>query len=118
MSEPLSILEEIVSVSSLDTRRLLLSQWIKDWVVSVEKTQHVVNKSVLNSEEVDFVWYTLAQICAEELIDTNTAKTTSTNREFTCSFLALRSTCGKVQEDPENTKRSYKDRRRLKLLHE
>ena len=109
MKNAFNELEDLILDDNLDTRKMLLTNWIRDWVVSVEHTQHVVNKSLLNSNEIDFVWYKVAQLCAEDLIDNQVTDNSTTNNSFTCSILALRSLNGKLKEDTKSNKATRKN---------
>jgi hypothetical protein len=103
-TEALKELASLVEEKDSNTRKDLLSTWVDQWVVSVEETQHVINKSILKSEEIDFVWYTVAQRCGEQLIDNQISENTTTNTSFTCSFLAIRSPNGKLKENTKGNK--------------
>lgn len=96
----------IISINSTEERKKLLDQWIIDWLYYTEKSQTVVNKSVLTSEELDFVWYHIASLCGEDLIDSNITENSSSNTEFNCKLVALRSSNGKLKKNPESNKKA------------
>jgi hypothetical protein len=86
-------------------RMTLLDEWITRWIFSTKQTQHVINKSVLNSAEKDFAWYTVATMCAQELMDNEVTSNTSDNNSFNCEVWAIRSSDEKLKENKENTKK-------------
>jgi len=105
-TDALKELASLVNEEDVNTRKSLLQAWVDQWIVTVEETQHIVNKSILNSEEIDFIWYKVAQSCGETLIDGQISSNTTTNNSFTCSFQALRSPNGKLKEDTKGNKKT------------
>lgn len=104
-------LQSIVQEESLESRKKSLKEWQSKWLTYTEKTQYVVNKSVMNSEDTDFTWYKLAELCAESLIDENISINTTTNNSFSCGIYALRSPNGELEEGKESTKKTKRARR-------
>lgn len=104
--EALKELSLIIKESREHLRETLLQEWIQKWVYCTEQTQYVINKSILNTEEIDFVWYKIAEQCAEDLIEHQIAESNSTNNTFTCKVWALRKPYAKFKEDSKNRKKS------------
>lgn len=88
--DALTELFEIIEIKGSDERLVAFEQWKKDWIYEIEKTQYVINKSTMGSEEVDFAWYWVAKLCGEALMDEQLFKTHSTNNTFTASLTGLR----------------------------
>jgi hypothetical protein len=86
-------------------RMYLLNEWISKWIYKASHTQHVINKSILNTSEIDFTWYNLATMCAKDLIDDQISNNSTTNTSFTCEVLAIRSPNGKLKKDEKNIKK-------------
>lgn len=103
--EALSELFLIINEPKLEIRKALLEAWEEKWIHYTEKTQYVINKSILNSEELDFVWYKVAQMCAEDLIDSNITKNSTTNTSFSCELWSLRSPYAKFQKNTKDLKK-------------
>lgn len=93
------------------SREKKLKQWINTWIVEVDHTQSVINKSVLSTEEIDFVWNWVSNQCVEKLLDDNIADTSSNNTSFTAKIVALRSPNAKFKENPTNNKKTRRIRK-------
>jgi hypothetical protein len=108
MKEHPAVLElhHIIQEENLELREESLKDWIATWLAHVEKTQYVVNKSVMSSDDTDFTWYKVAEMCAEELIDENISINTTTNNSFSCEVYALRSRSGKLKENTKGIKKA------------
>lgn len=100
--ELLSIIQEQDS----ELREKAFKDWKDSWLVYVEKTQHVINKSVMSSDDTDFTWYKVAEMCAEELIDENISTNTTTNNSFSCGVYALRSRNAELKKNKKDTKKA------------
>lgn len=96
----------LIQESRLELREVLLEEWKKKWVYNTEQTQYVVNKSVLTSDEIDFVWYKVAQSCAEDLMDSKITENSTTNTSFTCRVWALRSPYAELKENTKSNKKA------------
>jgi hypothetical protein len=103
--EAIQDLSLIIKESREELREALLKAWEEKWIYHTEKTQYVLNKSILNSEETDFVWYKLAELCAHDLIEQNVVDTNTTNTSFSCEILALRRPNGKLEENQKSLKK-------------
>jgi hypothetical protein len=108
MKEHPAVLEllHIIQEETLELREKSLETWKESWLAHIEKTQYVVNKSVMSSDDTDFTWYKVAEMCAEELIDENISVNTTTNNSFSCEIVALRSRGGKLKESTKGTKKA------------
>jgi hypothetical protein len=89
-----------------ELREALLLEWEEKWLYCTYHTQHVINRSALNSEEIDFVWHKVAESCVESLFEDNVADTISTNNSFTCKVWALRSPYAKLKKNTKSIKKS------------
>lgn len=92
-----------------ELREILLYEWEQKWIHYTEKIQYVINKSALNLEETDYVWYKVAQDCAEDLMENNVVDTSTTNTSFKCGMWSLRSPYAKLKENSKNTKKSKRN---------
>ena len=99
-------LYQIIQEENLELRETLFKEWKANWIACVEKTQYVVNKSVMSTDDTDFTWYKVAEMCAEELIDENISINTTTNNSFSCEVYALRSSSGKLKENTKGLKKA------------
>jgi hypothetical protein len=108
MSEHPSLIElkSIVENSNLESRKLNLSKWIKKHLHYIEKTQYVVNKSVMSSDERDFIWECVTKQCLDELLDNNIITTKSTNTSFTGKLVTLGNYNGKLKEDKKDSEKT------------
>ncbi len=108
MREHPAVLElyHIIQEEDLELRKESFKKWKESWLTYIEKTQYVVNKSVMSSEDTDFTWYKVAEMCAEELIDEDISTNTFTNNSFTCEIYALRSQNGKLKKNTKGTKKA------------
>jgi len=98
-------LKLIIKETDIKVREALVEAWEEKWIYYTKNTQYVINRSVLNSEEIDFVWYKVSQMCAEDMMDNNVTLNKSTNNSFSCETWALRSPYAKLEK---NTKYSKK----------
>jgi hypothetical protein len=73
-----------------ELRVTLLKEWEQKWLSTVSSTQHLINKSVLNSEELDYMWYKLGKEVGEKLIDSGVAKCSGDNNRIECEVLVIR----------------------------
>ena len=87
-----------------ELREALLEEWQSKWVYYTENTQYVLNKSILRSDEVDFVWYKVAQDCAEDLMEDGITENHTTNTSFSCRVWAIRSPYAKLKENTKSDK--------------
>ena len=104
--EALNELFQIVKESQEDLRVDQLKEWENKWIYYTESTQYVVNKSVLNTEEIDFVWNKVVEKCAEDLLENRIVDSNTTNNSFTCKVWALRKPNAKLKESPKNVKKT------------
>lgn len=95
----------IIKESRHEIREALLKAWEDKWIYHTKQTQLVLNKSLLNTEEIDFVWSRVAQLCVEDLFNNNITNNTSTNTSFSCELWSLRSHNAKFQESTKDTKK-------------
>ena len=101
-------LEELFLInkeSRQELREVLLNEWVQKWVYHSKQTQHVLNKSILNSNELDFVWYKVAEMCSIDLMDNGITRNSTTNNSFTCETWALRSPYAELEKNKKNTKK-------------
>lgn len=103
--EALNELKLIIKENSLEIRQALVEAWEKKWIYHTKQTQYVINKSILNTEEIDFVWYKVAQMCAEDLMDNNITLNESSNTSFSCELWSLRSPHAKLKENTKHLKK-------------
>lgn len=96
----------IISEPDRESRETFLETWTAKWVHVTEKTQYVVNKSCLNTDEIDFVWYRVAAMCAEDLMENQVTENETTNNSFSCRIFALRSPDGKLEKNKKSFKKS------------
>lgn len=103
--QALEELKLIIREPSREIREALTEAWEKKWIYYTEQTQYVVNKSILKSDEIDFVWYKVAQMCAENLMDNSITKNTSTNTSFSCELWSLRSPYAELEKNTKHLKK-------------
>lgn len=96
----------IIKEDKYEIRQALIKAWEEKWIYHTKKEQYVLNKSILNSEEIDFVWYKLAELCAYELMENGIIDTNTTNNSFSCDILALRRPYGKLKKNKEKLKKT------------
>lgn len=99
-------LMELIKEPNLEERESFLKEWKDKWMIYTENTQHVVNKSILDSEDTDFVWYKVAEMCALDLIENDISINTTTNNSFSCGIYALRSPVGKLKENKKGNRKA------------
>lgn len=89
-------LHSIMKQEDEEERLMLLKRWEKDWVQVVSESQHVINKSTMSSDELDYAWYMAATRCGEVLIDEGISTNTMNNTELRCKVWTLRSSRAKL----------------------
>lgn len=92
-------LEKIILETNGIDRKIRFDEWKDEYLFEVEKTQYVVNRSTLSTNDRDFVWELVASQCGIELLDSNILDTESTNNSFSATCLVLRSNNGKLKKN-------------------
>ena len=87
-------LENLLAISKIENhmeREKKVKSWFKDWIFHSQTKQTVLNKSTLNSEDIDFVWEKVTEACVSGLLDSNIVPNHVEDNNFYCNMYVLRS---------------------------
>ena len=90
MHPALKELFRIVAIDERLEREASMFTWKNKWLVSVDATQLLTNRSTMNLNELDFTHEYLASDCAKKLIEKNAVKFQGENTWLGAEMWCLR----------------------------
>lgn len=61
-------IEGISRSQGVDARKKALMGWLKNWIVEIKCSQHIIDRS-FSPEEEDFIKYHMAKLASEDLME-------------------------------------------------
>ena len=88
---------DIINCDNKLERECRFFAWKNKWVTSIEKSQLVLNRSTMSSEDHDFTCEYLTRLCVEELLEKNIVNITTTQNSYTAKIMVIKN--GKLEKN-------------------